>query len=219
VHGAYLVEYPEGGGVLIDAAFGEADMAGFLFEGRFDARAFEKVRATMLEVDRIVLTHEHFDHLGGLAHAPDAQAVSERLVMNPEQLASDEASQYLSDALRSKLEPVDYEETMRLAPGVVLLRAPGHTPGSQIVYVLLESGEEMLFIGDVAWALDQIRNEHYRPRLVTDIFLGEDRQGVMHQMLALKGVMAEGRATVVSSHDVENRRRLIEAGLIGEGFP
>ena len=219
VHGAYLVEYAEGGGVMIDAAFGEADMAGFLFEGRFDARAFEKVRSTMLEVDHIVLTHEHFDHIGGLAYAPDAQAVSERLVMNPEQLASSEAEQYLPDELRSKLEPVDYEETMLLAPGVVLLRAPGHTPGSQIVYVLLASGEEMLFIGDVAWALDQIRNEHYRPRLVTDIFLGEDREGVMHQMLALKGVMAGGRATVVSSHDVEDRRRLIEAGVIGEGFP
>lgn len=221
VHGSYLIEYPDRAPVLVDVAFGAGAMEGFPFGGRFDARAFEKLQATMLEADPIVLTHEHFDHIAGLAEieADDEAVVAAHLMLNPEQLASDEADQFIAPSLRERLEPTDYDETLLLAPGVVLLRAAGHTPGSQIVYVLRDDGEELLLIGDVAWDLDQIRNAHYRPRFVTDLLIGEDRDAVLNQMRALQDVMAEGRATVVSSHDVDDRRRLIAAGLLGEGFP
>ena len=218
-HGSYLIEYADRAPVLVDVAFGPDAMDDFPFDGRYDERAFEKLQQTMLEADRIVLTHEHFDHIAGLAQVEDVEAISRRLMLNPEQLSSAEAEQFIAPELRDQIESVDYEETLLVAPGVVLLRAPGHTKGSQIIYVVLEAGDELLLIGDVAWHLDQIRNEHYRPRLVTDLFLGEDREAVLHQMRALQDVMAEGRATVVSSHDVTDRRSLIDAGLIGEGFP
>lgn len=100
-----------------------------------------------------------------------------------------------------------------VAPGVVLLRARGHREGSQIICVVLEGGEGMLLIGDVAWHLDQIRNEHYRPRLITDLILGEDREAVLHQMRALKDVMAGGRVTVVSAHDGTDRGRFDRRGV------
>jgi len=58
----------------------------------------------------------------------------------------------------------------------------------------------MLLIGDVAWYLDQILNEHYRPRLITDLILGEDREAVLHQMRALKDVMAGGRVAPCRGH-------------------
>ena len=208
-HGSYLIEYADRAPVLVDVAFGPDAMDDFPFDGRYDERAFEKLQQTMLEAD----------HIAGLAQVEDVEAISRRLMLNPEQLSSAEAEQFIAPELRDQIESVDYEETLLVAPGVVLLRAPGHTKGSQIIYVVLEAGDELLLIGDVAWHLDQIRNEHYRPRLVTDLFLGEDREAVLHQMRALQDVMAEGRATVVSSHDVTDRRRLIDAGLIGEGFP
>lgn len=218
VHGGYRIAYADGRSVVVDAAFGEDGLAMFLYPGRYDARAFDKLVETMLAADAVVLTHEHFDHLAGLGQVEDVETLAPRLVLNPEQLASAEAQQYLSEDLRSRIEPVDYAEAMQVAPGVVLLRAPGHTPGSQIVYVRPASGPALLLIGDVAWDLDQIRNEHYRPRLVTDLVLGEDRDAVLNQMRALKDLLGSDRVVVVSSHDVDERRRLIDAGVLEEGI-
>ncbi len=217
-HGGYRIAWDDGRSVLVDTAFSAEAMAQFPGEGRFDERAFEKLQETMLEADAVVLTHEHFDHIAGLGEVEDVEAFAPRLVMNPEQLASDEAQQFMSDELRAAVTPRDYEETMQVAPGVVLLRAPGHTEGSQIVYVLPEEGPALLLIGDVAWHLDQIRNEHYRPRLVTDFMLGEDRDAVLNQMRALKDLLGSEQVVVVSSHDLDDRRRLIDAGIIEDGI-
>jgi glyoxylase-like metal-dependent hydrolase (beta-lactamase superfamily II) len=36
---------------------------------------------------------------------------------------------------RESFKPLDYTGYSAVAPGVVLIKAPGHTPGSQIIYV------------------------------------------------------------------------------------
>ncbi|MFQ5745473.1 MAG: hypothetical protein ACE5HV_18115, partial [Acidobacteriota bacterium] len=65
----------------------------------------------------------------------------------------------------------------------------------------------------------QISELHYRPRLVTDFFLGEDRRAVLHQLRALHALHeAELQLSIVVSHDVDQRKRLIRDGAIGEGF-
>ncbi len=43
-----------------------------------------------------------------------------------------------------------------VAPGVVLIRAPGHSTDSQMVYVRLQSGREILHSVDAAWNLDNM---------------------------------------------------------------
>ena len=44
---------------------------------------------------------------------------------------------------------IDYESYLPVAPEIVLIKAPGHTPGHQMVYVRLASKRDYLFIGDV----------------------------------------------------------------------
>jgi glyoxylase-like metal-dependent hydrolase (beta-lactamase superfamily II) len=101
---------------------------------------------------------------------------------------------------------------------VVLLPAPGHTPGSQIVYVRLRDGREALFLGDVAWNAEQIRKLHYRPRIVTFV-LGEDRRQVLAQFRALHELAAAQPEVVqVVSHDARQRRELLASGLLVDGF-
>jgi glyoxylase-like metal-dependent hydrolase (beta-lactamase superfamily II) len=46
---------------------------------------------------------------------------------------------------------VDYDPVLPIAPGVVLVKTPGHTPGSHVVYVRLKCGQEILLAGDGAW--------------------------------------------------------------------
>ena len=100
----------------------------------------------------------------------------------------------------------------------MLIAAPGHSPGSQIVYVRLASEVEYLLIGDVAWHMDALRELHYRPRLVTDLFLGEDRAAVMAQFRTLHELLDTPGLEIVASHDIDQRRALVQAGKLGDGL-
>ena len=221
VHQVFQVLYPEGGGyLLIDAAFPEAKLAQMGDGGKYHAAAFAEVLAALRGAKQIFVTHEHFDHLGGVAAAPAPESLVGRLRLTREQLgnakAADDAA--LPEALR-RMAPLDYERVLAVAPGVVLQKAPGHTPGSQLVYVQTADGLEYLFIGDVAWHIDQLTKLHYRPRLVTDFFIGEDRKAVLAQFRALHELMrGSPKLLVVVSHDRDQRARLLAAGALREGL-
>lgn len=219
VHGVYQVVYADGF-LLIDSAFGEAyfeeNMAG---EGnRYDAVAFGHVLRAMASARSIIPTHEHSDHIGGLGQTDDPVGLASRVVMNRAQVENPETVELLPGALLDAVVPIPGDAPRAIAPGVVVVPAAGHTPGSQIVYVLLEDGRELFFIGDVAWHLDALRNLHYRPRLVTDWFLDEDRAAVLAQFRTLNGLLDQPGVQVVVSHDAEQRRELVRSGALGDGI-
>lgn len=216
-HQVFQLVFPGATG-LVDAGF-DPVMHAQMGEGDFHAEAYAAVQDALVRADWIVVTHEHGDHIQGLARHPEPAQVAERVRWNRAQ--ADNVARFdeveMPAALRDAT-VLEFERYHALAPGVVLIEAAGHTPGSQIVYVALEGGEELLLIGDVAWHMDAIRQLHYRPRLVTDFFLGEDRAAVMAQFRTLHEIDAAGEVTVVSSHDGEQRAQLIEAGLLGDGL-
>jgi glyoxylase-like metal-dependent hydrolase (beta-lactamase superfamily II) len=220
VHQVFEVRYPKGGPVVIDAAFPESKLGRMGEGGRYHAAAFAQVLAAMDRARQIVVTHEHFDHLAGVSAVPAPEGLVGRLRMNAAQLANSRAADEaeLPEALR-EMAPLDYEGSVALAPGVALLAAPGHTPGSQLVYVQTGAGVEYLFIGDVAWHTDQVAKLHYRPRLVTNYFIGEDRRAVLAQFRALHELMrANPQLAVVVSHDREQRERLLAEGKLRNGL-
>lgn len=226
VHVAYQIVWANGDFVLIDAGFGRAyhreQMSGAP-EGFFQD-GYDAVQRALGRARYIVTTHEHGDHIGGIARYPQPLDLVGRLLMPPEQLDNSEQlatvdfPDTLRDALRDAPLTLEYARYYALAPGVVLIRAPGHTPGSQMVYVELASLERLLLIGDVAWHMDPIRQLRYRPRLVTDLFLGEDRDAVLAQYRRLHEIDAGGRVAVIPSHDAQRREELIATGLLGREF-
>lgn len=219
VHQVFQVRYPDGF-VVLDAAFPEP-LLERMGGGTYDAAAYGKVQTALASARQVFVTHEHFDHLGGLAALRAPHEIAPRLRLTPEQLGNADALEEagLPAALRERLEPLAFERVHAPAPGLVLQKAPGHTPGTLLAYVRLQDGVEYLFVGDVAWDLDQITKGHYRPRLVTDLFLGEDRRAVLAQFRALSELMrANPRLVVVVSHDEDQRRALVESGLLKEGF-
>jgi glyoxylase-like metal-dependent hydrolase (beta-lactamase superfamily II) len=218
-HGAYQLVYPDGF-AMIDSAF-DADMLHVMNPGApFANDAWSAIQRGLAGAKKIVITHEHPDHFGGIARFAEPDKLIGRLVLTREQLgnAAMVAAVKLPESLQKNVTPLVYDKYYALLPGVVLIKAPGHTPGSQMIYVRLASGKELLFVGDVAWHMDQIRQLWYRPRLVTDFFIHENRDQVLNEFRTLHDTLEREPIQLVVSHDVDQRKELAGSGVLGEHF-
>jgi len=186
----------------------------------FDADAFQRVENALEHARFAVVTHEHADHLGGFAAHPKAEQLARVMHLTTEQLSdpSKRKPLVLTEATLRKLQPLSYERMHAMAPGVVLVKARGHTPGSQWVYVRRADGEEFLFLGDVAWHHENWEQVHERARLVT-LIMGEDREAVLEQLAAVRALKAaEPKLHVIPGHDGTVMAELLAKGLLTPRF-
>jgi glyoxylase-like metal-dependent hydrolase (beta-lactamase superfamily II) len=149
--------------ILVDTGAGDSASTGAIF-ARLE---MEGLRPK--DVETVVLTHAHPDHIGGVADSrgrpafPNARHViaeaewefwtSSRASMEslrvPQRakVAMGPAARRNLEIVRFQIEPVSRET--EIAPGVRLIPAPGHTPGH--LAVLISSGsDKLLNIGDAA---------------------------------------------------------------------
>ncbi|MBT5032345.1 MAG: MBL fold metallo-hydrolase [Proteobacteria bacterium] len=217
---AFQIAYPEGT-VMLDSGMDKAvhRYYGFGREEPYWQEANDEVQAALRRAQLIIITHEHGDHVAGVIRSDYREELAaktmltkgqvETLTLAPQlpeiQLTSEQASDY---------NVVDYELLLPVAPGIVLIKSPGHTPGHQMVYVQLAQGKEFLFIGDIAWSLDNITQLKLRPA-ETIARIKENPQALMHQMTWIKHVMDEDGLVVVPSHDQRLLARYVEEGILG----
>ena len=84
---------------------------------------------------------------------------------------------------------------------MALISAPGHTAGHQIVYVSLPD-HELLLLGDLAWTLDNVAKERTRPRLISQLIIGEDADLVTDQLAAVIALAdTTPEVLLIPSHD------------------
>ena len=211
---AHRVVWPDKS-IVIDTAMAPA-AAQKMPGSKLDTGAFDRLEAALKRASGIVFTHEHQDHVGGVAAAPDFAAIAPKVKMTREQLDSPklEKGEFPPGTLAS-LAPLEYQGLYAVAPGVVLQHAPGHSPGSQLVYVELANGQRFLFVGDIAWTHDNITAQRGRPRIAT-LLMKEDRAAVAAQLQALAALPAD--VHVIAAHDPVALERDLAAGLYREGF-
>ncbi|MBW7859261.1 MAG: MBL fold metallo-hydrolase [Leptonema sp. (in: Bacteria)] len=167
---------------------------------------------------QILLTHEHPDHIGGILKSKNFEALAKITTITKEQI---EAATPLFDDKASidYFSPIDYSGIISPAPGVVIQKAGGHSPGSQIVYVALQDGREFLFAGDIAWDYTSIKTGVSRPLIVSLLFLHEDRQSVADQLLALQKLAeTEPNLNIVVAHDANQLEELRLKNIVTGGF-
>ncbi len=200
---AFRLPVPRSGPVVIDSGIAPGD-AGHLRLERFDSAAQQRVNLALRAASTIILTHEHFDHEGGLVALGDP-AVLARVRFNAAQLPGNP----LPDMMQWPPGPppiatVTGEQPVAIAPGVVVIPAPSHTPGSQMVFVRLADGREFLFCGDIATMAQSWRELRARSRLLSQVIGEEDRSEVytwLHTIRALKA--AAPGLEVIAGHDYE----------------
>lgn len=205
--------------MIIDTAFDDAGAA--TLSATFHADAHLRMVNAMMQATQIAITHEHPDHIGGILTFPGKLFLRGRLQLTREQVAT--AGRYAGftapPGILASADPLEYEDYRAIAPGVVPIKAQGHSPGSQMIYVQRADGREFLFTGDIGWSLRNIEELRPRARLVSQFMLGEDRDAVFAQLAGIRDLRAaEPDIVIVPGHDLALVDSYKSDGLMVDGF-
>jgi glyoxylase-like metal-dependent hydrolase (beta-lactamase superfamily II) len=218
---ATLVRHPQGD-VLIDTGLGrtiasQLENMPFLFRLGTDLEQLQTA-ADQLDAsgyDRkhlryVLLTHAHWDHVSGVSDFPGVPV----LVTPAEHRFIDEGGRVTVTAQRidrSLLKDYGFEGGPYLGfdrshdlygdGSIVIVPAPGHTPGSVVVFVTLPGGERYAFVGDLVWRLEGILEREERP-WATSKTLGEDPAALRDALLRMSAIATRyPQITIVPAHD------------------
>jgi glyoxylase-like metal-dependent hydrolase (beta-lactamase superfamily II) len=218
---AYQIVYADGT-LMVDTGM---DLATHRFFGRgveepYFPEAAARVAQALLRAKAIIVTHEHGDHVAGLVRSSSFAELAPKTVLTRQQLQTLMNEPQLPELrptpeMAARLRVIDYADYMAFAPGIALIKAPGHTPGSQMIYVALQSGKELLLAGDVAWHMDGVR-----------LNTGKDAPWIKEPVELMAAELdwlnrlsrTEKNLSIVISHDEEQRREYIAQGVLGDGF-
>jgi glyoxylase-like metal-dependent hydrolase (beta-lactamase superfamily II) len=164
----------------------------------------------------IVITHEHYDHAATVVRSAVADELAPHTMLTRQQVErlthTPRLITMLDSTKVSRYIVVDYDRELPIAPGVVLIKAPGHTPGSQVIYVQLASGREVILAGDVAWHRLGIETEVQKPDSIR-----EDRDPIAGELKWLHAAEQAGVAVVVS-HDGDQLAMFARSGVLHQGL-
>lgn len=213
----WQLAYADGSSAVLDPVNARPDSPPSDFT--YDDAAWAHQEAAIAHASVIAVTHEHYDHLGGATQSAHFDTFGAKLKLTEAQRRKLPVSGVARDLSGpATLESGPEGSLHPVAPGVVAVTAAGHTPGSQMLYVRLASGAELLLIGDIAWQEQTLEKERTRARLVS-LIMREDDEAIVHQLRAIKDFhQANPGVDVVVAHDIPAMERRFQSGAVGKGF-
>lgn len=121
--------------------------------------AVEAAGYTTDQVDKVVITHMHGDHIGGLMNGAEETFKNASYITGA--VEHNHWSKADNKGFKSKVAPLSEKMTMieggaAVASGITAMDAPGHTPG-HMGYMIESNGAQLMLIADLAnhpvWSL------------------------------------------------------------------
>jgi glyoxylase-like metal-dependent hydrolase (beta-lactamase superfamily II) len=215
---AFQVVYPDCT-VMLDSGLDKATHDSFSPDKPepYFAEHFVKLERALNAARLIVLTHHHADHVAGVLTASNFAALAAKTVITMDVAdclmnTPHRPHLKLTQAAIERFIVLDYPKYYPVAPGMVLIRSPGHSTDSQMVYLRLQSGREILHSVDAAWSLENV----LRLRGKAAPWVKEDVPAVLGQLRWLKRTQeAERDLTILITHDDELFARVTTSGIVG----
>jgi glyoxylase-like metal-dependent hydrolase (beta-lactamase superfamily II) len=220
VAGAILVDHPKGR-LLFDAGYGRDLVQHFktapkimqaTVKPRLDTPVADQLAAggvPLTSLKAVVLTHAHWDHVSGLGDMPDAPVWVTKAEMDWIQ-GGDDAATLARDLGTRNYKTYDFPDGAYLGfpkswdvfddGSVVLVPAPGHTPGSIVAFVNTPEGRRYALIGDTAWQVEGVDLPAQKPMLTR--FVDKDPAQTLAMLQRLHAAKrAVPGLIVVPAHD------------------
>jgi glyoxylase-like metal-dependent hydrolase (beta-lactamase superfamily II) len=216
---AFQVVYPDCT-VMIDSGLDRETHDSFSTPDKrepYFADQFSRLQQALNAARMIVLTHFHADHVAGVTQASNfdelaaktfvSVATAQCLLNTPHRphlaMSADKINQF---------NIFDYGLYDLIAPGMVLIRAPGHSADHQMVYIALASGAEILHSVDVGWVMKNIRQIKGKAAP----WVKEDVPAVLGQLRWLNRIYREEpNVTLLVTHDDRQFDDAVRSGAIG----
>lgn len=219
---AYQLVFPNSS-IMIDSGMDE-EVHNFFGKGEkqpYFKSKNDTVQLALNQANKIIITHEHGNHVAGVLRSNHYKDLASKTILTYQQLNTlikkPQMPELKIDSSQVKdFIAVDFYDILPVAPGVVLIKAPGHTPGEIMVYTQLENGREYIFTGDVSWSYKGINEKKQKPKDQIKR-IGEDETKIQFQLDWLNSLVMQDIQLIVS-HDHIIQPTLVKKGILKEGL-
>ena len=197
---SFRLAVPGTGPIVIDSGV-SAGYAGHARLAKFMPERQRLVDEDMRSASLILATQEGGDHVSGLAAfaAQSGGAMTlTRAKLNAAQVPSGAPDSPIGWPAGLVLRPaLEGSQPQAVAPGVVVIPAPGPSAGSQMIYVQLQDGREYLFAGEVAPFAVNFQELRVRSNLLCWWRESIDRAAVMRWLVTIAALRREAPGLIV----------------------